>query len=40
MRAGMTVFINEMISVYGFYTGDFRSDRMYNGGTAGIRLRF
>jgi subtilase-type serine protease len=40
VRAGMTVFINKMVSVYGFYNGDFKGDRMYNGGTAGVRLRF
>jgi len=40
VRTGMTVFINEMVSVYGFYLGDLRNDRMYNGGSLGVRLRF
>ena len=40
VRTGMTVFINEMVSVYGFYNGDFKGDRMYNGGSGGVRLRF
>ena len=36
VRAGMTVFANEMISVYGYYLGEFRGDRNSNGGSLGF----
>jgi outer membrane autotransporter protein len=40
LRAGMTVFVNEMVSIYGFYNGEYRNDRIWNGGSLGVRLRF